>query len=240
MQCLRKSAARRFAWPRKAGAHAGRSRRPDDLRIRAGRPLAPARARRGKRECPVRCRPATSARRAAHGVRRRKTTAPATHRQARRLAGLKAVTARFAIPDDGRAQTLAHVFDVALEGGAGDGELLQKNLGRHDAPLMQHLVDFVEAFGAVHTASNKDGEHIFCALSAHRVSSESTPVATPSGMKTAPMASAKARDRCPSQRAATSQSVPPESRSPLDRRRRGSRAGGARRRTTRADRSGRT
>ena len=47
-------------------------------------------------------------------------------------------------------QPVAQVFHVALEGGARDVEFVEEDLDRHQAALVQHLVDAVETFGAVH------------------------------------------------------------------------------------------
>lgn len=70
-------------------------------------------------------------------------------RAAGRIGG-EAVAARFPVPDDGGMEPVAQVFEVALEGGARNRQRFEEYLQRHHAPLVEKLVDLVEALGAVH------------------------------------------------------------------------------------------
>jgi len=65
--------------------------------------------------------------------------------EALRRDGARVERVAAAIPDDRRIESVAQVFHVALEGGARDGQCLEKHLQRHDAALMQQLVDAVNA-----------------------------------------------------------------------------------------------
>ena len=57
-----------------------------------------------------------------------------------------------AVPDDGRADAIAQVLQVALEGRRRYLERLQKLVPGHDAAALQEVLDLVEAFGTVHAA----------------------------------------------------------------------------------------
>ncbi len=60
------------------------------------------------------------------------------------------VTALLAIVNDGGAQAVAHVLEVAFERGGRDAELLQQFLAGNDLSCLQQLCDLIETFGAVH------------------------------------------------------------------------------------------
>ena len=70
-------------------------------------------------------------------------------RTGRRLLAI-AVAARVGVPDDRRVEPVAHVLEVALERRERHLELVEENVARHDAALVQKLVDAVEALGAIH------------------------------------------------------------------------------------------
>ena len=81
----------------------------------------------------------------------------------RPLAGsprLEAIGLLLAVPHDGRVQPASHVLEVALEGGERDAELPQELADLHPAARLQHLVDFVEPFGAVHSCELRLGPRI--------------------------------------------------------------------------------
>ena len=63
---------------------------------------------------------------------------------------LQAVPAPAPIPHDGRVQSIAKIFEVALEGRARDAELFEKNLRRHHAAFAQQGIDTIETFRSIH------------------------------------------------------------------------------------------
>ena len=68
----------------------------------------------------------------------------------RAVAFIVAVAAGVAVPGDGRVEAIAQVFEVALDGGGRDFQRFDEDLKRDDAAFGDELVDFVEAFGAIH------------------------------------------------------------------------------------------
>lgn len=63
--------------------------------------------------------------------------------------GIAAVAAGVAVPDHWRAEAVAQVLEVALEGRAGDLQRLEEGRQRHHLAVAQLLFDLVEAFAAV-------------------------------------------------------------------------------------------
>jgi hypothetical protein len=77
-------------------------------------------------------------------------------RAAVRVRGVEAVAAAsstMAIPDNGRIEPVAHVFEVALQGGARDFQHGHEIDEGHELAIVDHLVDLVEALSAIHGAS---------------------------------------------------------------------------------------
>ncbi len=59
---------------------------------------------------------------------------------------LVAVAAEFRVVDDGRVESVAHVLEIAFEGGEGDFENGKKIVSADDFAVLEELVDLVEAF----------------------------------------------------------------------------------------------
>ncbi len=62
------------------------------------------------------------------------------------------VAVALAVVEDRRVEPRAHVLEVALQRGARDLAGLSQLLEAHAVPVLELLVDLVEAFGAVHRA----------------------------------------------------------------------------------------
>ena len=61
-----------------------------------------------------------------------------------------AVPAGLGVVDDRRVEAIAHVLEIALERRERDLELVEENVARDDAALVQQLVDPVEALRSIH------------------------------------------------------------------------------------------
>jgi len=62
-----------------------------------------------------------------------------------------AVTPQRPIPDNRCMETVPQVLEVALYRGLRCPQRLDQRAHRHAAPLAQQLIDFIKAFGAVHS-----------------------------------------------------------------------------------------
>jgi hypothetical protein len=67
--------------------------------------------------------------------------------------GVEAVAAGVPVPDDGCIEPVAHVFEVALQGGARDFQRGHEVDEGHELAVVDHLVDLVEALSTVHGGS---------------------------------------------------------------------------------------
>ena len=63
---------------------------------------------------------------------------------------IQAIAPRLPVPDDGHVEAVPERLQIPLEGGQGDFQLLEECLPRDYPPVGEELLDFVEAFGAVH------------------------------------------------------------------------------------------
>lgn len=64
--------------------------------------------------------------------------------------GVEAIAAGVAVMDDRCVQPVAEINEVAFQGGPGDFQFVHQRLKGHHAPVVEHLVELVEAFRLVH------------------------------------------------------------------------------------------